>query len=104
MTIITPKTSPTGIDKIILAVVLTCFLLLIGYNLGLSVGMERVIPPHSTPIDGDIGDYPVRFVVTARDTLTNGMVVEVIEDMIWHSVTLTMKYSGKEVVSIAIDR
>ncbi len=86
----------------IFVVVAVC--VLIGYNLGLSDGREQAIPHDSTPFLDASALTPVRFVVSYRDTLESGLVIEVVNDLIWHNATITVKYFGNDLASATIDK
>ena len=94
----------TDLERALYIVVAVCLLLLIGYNLGLSDGREQAIPHDSTYLHDASGTSPDRFIVTHRDTLRSGLVIEVVKDLIWHSATVTVKYFGNELASATIDK
>ena len=98
-----PRTTNT-FERIIYTVIFTGLFIPIGYNYGLSVAAHRAIPRDSTPIADASALTPVRFVVSYRDTLRSGLVIEVIEDRIWHNATITVKYFGNNLASAEIGR
>ena len=104
MTTIRPKTSGTLLDRIIICLVIAIFLFLAGFNVGLHRGAEMPIPRDSTPVLDASALNPVRFVVSYRDTLRSGLVIEVVDDLIWDSATITVKYFGNELASAEIEK
>ncbi len=99
-----PKKPESTLERFVKAFVVVGVCVLIGYNLGLSDGREQAIPHDSTPI-WDASDLtPVRFVVSYRDTLRSGLVVEVVNDLIWHNATITVRYFGNDLASAVIDK
>ena len=101
---IRPKTNATKLDWIIIILVVSAFLFLAGYNIGLAVGRRDAIPRDSTPTLDASALNPVRFIVTHRDTLRSGLVIEVVKDLIWNNATVTVKYFGNELATAMIDK
>lgn len=99
-----PRSRGTLLDRIILVITMSAFLFLAGYNVGLVSERDIPIPRDSTPVLDASGLTPVRFVVSHRDTLESGLVIEVIQDLIWHNCTVTVKYFGNELASATIDK
>ena len=100
---IRPRTAATTLDRVIVCLVLIGIVFLAGYNIGLSKGADMAIPHDSTHLQAPIVDSPVRFFTTRSDTLQGGIVVEVVEDMIWHEATLIITRYGNELASAIID-
>ncbi len=99
-----PNKPSITFDRIIVTLVCATLLFITGYQIGLAVGLKQAIPHDSTPLLDASSLSPDRFIVTYRDTLESGLVIEVVNDLIWHNATITVKYFGNELATATIDK
>jgi len=102
-----PTTSASTIERIIAIVVLTGVVLLVGFNLGLSVARhreEQAGPRDSTPLQGSGTAHLMRYRTTSLDTTEGNVVLETIEDLIWHEATLVVRHDGERIALIEVSR